>query len=87
MEVNGWLHAPATLLPGERDPSTHCMGGYVNLNQSGRFWEHSCQKSNHRSSVFQHVARYRLLPTRLQSYLYSGIVVILSAINLSVEHR
>jgi len=27
MEVSGYLHAPAILLPTERDPSTHCMGG------------------------------------------------------------
>jgi hypothetical protein len=29
MEVSGQFHPPATLSPGERAPSTHCVGGWV----------------------------------------------------------
>jgi hypothetical protein len=29
MEMNGQLHTPAALPPGERDPGTHCLEGSV----------------------------------------------------------
>jgi hypothetical protein len=34
MEVSGQLHTPATLPPGERAPSTHWIGGWVDPRAS-----------------------------------------------------
>jgi hypothetical protein len=32
MEVSGQNHAPAALLPGKKNPGTHCIGGRLSTS-------------------------------------------------------
>jgi hypothetical protein len=73
--VSGQRHAPAALYPRERNPGTHCTGGWVDLSsgldtQAGGKILCLCGESNTDRPVVQSVVRHytelpRLLPQML----------------------